>query len=86
MGKEKPKTQDNEAMRSSSVSLKERLPGFLKDASNPGICILTFIFKVGALVSYLLLNIFVSNLVLVYIIVICLQAFDFYVVKNITGR
>ncbi len=72
MGKEKPQTSDLEAARGSSASLKDRLPGFLKDASNPGICILTFIFKLGALVSYLLLNIFISNLVLVYIVVICL--------------
>jgi len=32
------------------------------------------------------MNLFVSNLVLTYIVVIILDAFDFYVVKNITGR
>ena len=59
---------------------------FLRDSSHPGICILQFLFKVIALSSYLLLNLFVNNLVLTYIVVIVFTAFDFYVVKNITGR
>lgn len=67
-------------------SLRNSLPKFLQNASHPGVCLLTFGFKVAALASYLLLNLFVKNLVLVYIVVIVLQAIDFYVVKNITGR
>ncbi len=45
-----------------------------------------FGFKLGAIVSYLLLNLFLGNLVLVYIIVLILSILDFWVVKNITGR
>eukprot|EP00347_Sterkiella_histriomuscorum_P017759 403348106 len=66
--------------------LRDKLPGFLKNASDPGICLLHLIFKLAALVSYLLLNLFINNLVMVYICVIVSSAFDFYVVKNISGR
>jgi hypothetical protein len=66
--------------------LRDRLPKFLKNTSHPGFCILHFIFKLGAFLSYLLLNIFLNNLVLTYIIVIIFLAFDFWVTKNITGR
>jgi hypothetical protein len=38
------------------------------------------------MVSYFLLNLFVNNLVLVYIVVLILVIVDFWVVKNITGR
>lgn len=66
--------------------MRDKLPGFLKQAMNPGICIFTFIFKAAGILSYLLMNLFVDNLVLTYIMVIIFAAFDFYVVKNITGR
>ncbi|CDW75757.1 duf846 domain containing protein [Stylonychia lemnae] len=66
--------------------LKDRLPKFIKESSHPSICILQFIFKLIAFTSYLLLNIFIGNLILVYIVVIITQAIDFYVSKNITGR
>ena len=49
-------------------------------------CILHFAFKLAAMITYLLLNIFVGNLVLVYILVLILSSVDFWVVKNITGR
>jgi len=45
-----------------------------------------FGFKLGAMISYLLLNLFVGNLVLVYIVVLILTIVDFWVTKNITGR
>ncbi len=47
---------------------------------------LHFGFKLIAMISYLLLNLFVGNLILVYIIVLLLCIVDFWVVKNITGR
>ncbi len=47
---------------------------------------LHFGFKLIAMISYLLLNLFVGNLILVYIVVLLLCIVDFWVVKNITGR
>ena len=47
---------------------------------------LHFGFKLIAVISYLLLNLFVGNLILVYIVVLLLCIVDFWVVKNITGR
>jgi Eukaryotic protein of unknown function (DUF846) len=47
---------------------------------------LHFIFKLSAMLAYFLLNLFVNNMVLVYIVVLILVIVDFWVVKNITGR
>ena len=49
-------------------------------------CIAHFGFKLAAFITYLILNLMVGNLVLVYIIVLILSILDFWVVKNITGR
>eukprot|EP00344_Euplotes_crassus_P008188 CAMPEP_0197004700 /NCGR_PEP_ID=MMETSP1380-20130617/25192_1 /TAXON_ID=5936 /ORGANISM="Euplotes crassus, Strain CT5" /LENGTH=170 /DNA_ID=CAMNT_0042423577 /DNA_START=25 /DNA_END=537 /DNA_ORIENTATION=+ len=61
-------------------------PEFLKKATHPGVCLWHMLFKAGALVSYFLLNLFIDNYVMTFISVILLSAFDFWVVKNITGR
>jgi hypothetical protein len=43
-------------------------------------------FKVLAFLSYILLGLFVKGKSLVFILVMIFTAFDFWVVKNITGR
>ncbi len=62
------------------------MPKFLKESSHPWYCILHFLFKMLSLVAYLLLNIFIDNLVLCYIVVVILAVIDFWIVKNLTGR
>lgn len=44
------------------------------------------LFRVGALLTYLLGSIFTDNFTLVFVITILLLAFDFWTVKNISGR
>ena len=61
-------------------------PDFLKKATHPGVCLWHMLFKAGALVCYFLLNLFINNQVITFISVILLSTFDFWVVKNITGR
>jgi hypothetical protein len=68
------------------MKYKNAMPGFLKQSGHPSICLLHFAFKVTAIVCYLLLNMFIDNLVMTFIVVILLGAMDFYVTKNITGR
>lgn len=62
------------------------MSNFISKASNPMICIFTIIFKIGALVSFILLDIFVSNEAIAYLVVIILSAADFWTTKNISGR
>ena len=59
---------------------------FLQHANHPGIVFFTLIFKVGAIVSFLFLNLFLGNEALTFIIVVILTAFDFWFVKNVSGR
>ena len=61
-------------------------PEFLRKAAHPGIWIWHMLFKAAAIVSYFFLNLFIDNYVMTFISVILLSAFDFWVVKNITGR
>ena len=59
---------------------------FLQHAANPGIVLFTLLFKTLAVVSFLLLGIFGVSDALVFIIVVILNAFDFWFVKNVSGR
>lgn len=43
-------------------------------------------FRVGALLMYLLGSIFTDNFTLVFVVTILLLAFDFWTVKNVSGR
>lgn len=61
-------------------------PKFLEGASHPGFCVLHLAFKVAAILSYVLLGLFVKGTSLVFIVVMTLSAFDFWVTKNLTGR
>lgn len=62
------------------------ITNFINKASNPLICIFTIIFKIGAICSFILLDIFVKNEAIAYLVVIILSAADFWTTKNISGR
>ena len=59
---------------------------FLSHATNPGIVLFTLLFKTLAIVSFLVLGIFGFSDALIFIIVVILNAFDFWFVKNVSGR
>ena len=59
---------------------------FLQHATNPGIVLFTLLFKTLAVLSFLLLGIFGVSDALIFIIVVILNAFDFWFVKNVSGR
>ena len=59
---------------------------FLQHATNPGIVLFTLLFKTLAVVSFLILGIFGISDALIFIIVVILNAFDFWFVKNVSGR
>lgn len=59
---------------------------FLQHANHPCVVLFTLLFKAGSIVSFLFLNLFLSNEALVFIIVVILSAFDFWFVKNVSGR
>ena len=59
---------------------------FLQHATNPGIVLFTLLFKTLAVLSFLILGIFGVSDALIFIIVVILNAFDFWFVKNVSGR
>ena len=49
-------------------------------------CLFHLAFKGASIFSFLFLNAFINEEVLTFIIVVVFAAFDFWTVKNITGR
>lgn len=55
-------------------------------ALNPVACLFHMAFKGASIFSFVFLNAFLNEEVLTFIIVVVFAAFDFWTVKNITGR
>lgn len=58
----------------------------LRQSAHPKAAIFHVAFKIGAIVSYLLLGLFTQNFVVQFVVTVTLLAFDFWTVKNVTGR
>ncbi len=78
----------NTAPPSNQVGQAEQvdITNFLRHAHHPGIVFFTLLFKVSAIISFLFLNLFLGNEALTFIIVVIFSAFDFWFVKNVSGR
>jgi hypothetical protein len=57
-----------------------------KRSSHPTASLFHVLFKLSALVFYFTSGFFTSSFVIVFVVVVLLMAFDFWTVKNITGR
>ena len=55
-------------------------------ALNPVACLFHLCFKGTSLFCFLFLNAFINEEILTFIFVVVMAAFDFWTVKNITGR
>jgi len=73
---EEPKIQED----------NQGISNLIKKAAHPGVCIFTIAFKIGAIVSFILLDLFTSSEALTYLVVILLGSADFWMTKNISGR
>lgn len=60
--------------------------GFLKKSSHPTAALFHLAFKTAALLVYIFSGFFTSNFIFVCVICILLLAFDFWTVKNVSGR
>lgn len=58
----------------------------LDQSSHPKTAFMTLIFKAIAILAYIFLNLFVSDFVIVFIVIVLSLAFDFWFVKNVSGR
>jgi len=61
-------------------------PGFLDGSSHPTAAMFHLGFKTAAILAYLFCTLFTSNFVIVFVICVLLLAFDFWTVKNVSGR
>lgn len=74
-------TMSSKAKAKAQSALKELIA-----VPHPISCVFHLFFKLLAIVSYILLNLFVDSFVLVFIVVLLCMACDFWTVKNVTGR
>lgn len=58
----------------------------LRQSAHPKAAIFHVGFKVAAIASYLLIGWFTKNFVVQFVVTVTLLAFDFWTVKNVTGR
>ena len=59
---------------------------FLNFTSHPTALLFLLLFRTGALVTYMFGWLFTSNFILSFVVIILLLAFDFWTVKNVSGR
>jgi len=81
---EKPTQTPSNAYQQNFEKLQSNFD--LGKSSHPVACIFTFVFKIFGMLSFLFLNLIMSNEVMTFIVVILSVAFDFWTVKNVTGR
>lgn len=65
---------------------KGGMVNYISQANHPILCVVTICFKLSALVSFILLDLFLSSTALVYLVVILIASFDFWTTKNVSGR
>eukprot|EP00461_Guttulinopsis_vulgaris_P000819 UN00819 len=58
----------------------------LRESSHPVTVFFTLFFKGLALFTYFFLNFFINNFAITFIIILLLLAFDFWTIKNVSGR
>lgn len=58
----------------------------LKQSSHPTVLIFHIFFRLSAMLVYLIGTFFTSSFILIFVIVILLLSFDFWTVKNVSGR
>ncbi|KAI7902262.1 uncharacterized protein BX663DRAFT_512287 [Cokeromyces recurvatus] len=63
-----------------------KIRDYFQQSSHPIAAFFFLAFRLGALLTYLLGSIFTENFTFVFVITILLLAFDFWTVKNISGR
>ncbi|CEL93044.1 unnamed protein product [Vitrella brassicaformis CCMP3155] len=60
--------------------------GFLKTAKHPVVCCFHLGFKLAALITFIFSGIIFSNFIVNFVVTTVFLAFDFWTVKNVTGR
>eukprot|EP00030_Apusomonadida_sp_AF-17_P000516 a174855_155.p1 GENE.a174855_155~~a174855_155.p1 ORF type:complete len:203 (-),score=57.18 a174855_155:120-698(-) len=70
----------------STVLLEPQRPARQPMSHHPLTCVAHIFFKIASVLAYLLLSLFVDSFVITFVVVILFLAFDFWVVKNVSGR
>ena len=85
-------SQDTEALtsaRPTSMGAEaegEGIAGMFATARNPSACFFHVAFKALAVFSFLFLNAFIGEEIITFVVVVLFAAFDFWTVKNVSGR
>ena len=69
-----------------TVDASSIIPGFLKNAAHPYVCLFHILFKGLAILTYWIIYLFTKDVILTFILTTIFMAADFWTVKNVTGR
>lgn len=83
-----PSTSGNPAVLTGEEQVEDEgaVQSILKRSSHPTVAIFHVSFKLAAILSYLLLSWLTKSFVVQFVVTVTLVAFDFWTVKNVTGR
>lgn len=84
--KEPEKTINEPQQQNNNNNEPITITNFIQNSSNPKVCFFTVLFKIIAILSFILLDLFTENESIAIIIVILSGSFDFWFTKNISGR
>ena len=70
----------------SSTSVSAMVPSFLHGATHPYVCFFHLLFKSLSVFTYWAVYLFTKDIVITFILTTVFLAFDFWTVKNVTGR
>ena len=62
------------------------LVDYFATAGHPVACMFHVGFKAGSVLSFLFLNAIIGEEIITFVVVVLFAAFDFWTVKNVTGR
>jgi len=81
--------QTNAPVPARSVPVPARsglMSSYLEQSSHPVALVFFLLFRTGALLTYMFGTFFTTNFALIFVITTLLLAFDFWTVKNVSGR
>ena len=83
---EQPKSMSSTKQKKAAPIVDDPNGSYLSKAAHPKIVISHLLFKLVSLLCYILMSLAGSSNSLIFIIVTISCAFDFWIVKNVTGR
>ncbi|KAI0374237.1 DUF846-domain-containing protein [Pilatotrama ljubarskyi] len=79
-------TRPTQQMATNPGDAESGIAGILRQSAHPMVLFFLYFFRIAAIAVYILCGLFISNYVLISVIVVVLLAMDFWNCRNVAGR